>query len=44
MTIPEPAAEPEDSPAFTVALEPDTLPDRPLTVDRLGPLLGKEIG
>jgi hypothetical protein len=33
---------PEDLPA--VALEPDTLPDRPLTVDQLGPLLAKEIG
>jgi hypothetical protein len=40
----QPEAEPEDSPPFTIALEPDTVPDRPLTVDQLGPLLAKEIG
>lgn len=39
-TMTEPS--PEDLPA--VALEPETLPNRPLTVDKLGPLLAKEIG
>ena len=34
----------EGGPLYLVALEPDTLPNRPLTVDQVGPLLGKEIG
>ena len=43
MTTPEPAAEPEDSPAFTVALEPDTLPNHPLRAEDVEPLIAKEI-
>ena len=38
----EPSA--EDPPLPAVALEPDDLPGRPLTVDKVGPLLAKEIG
>ena len=34
----------EGGPLPAVALEPDDLPGRPLTVDKVGPLLAKEIG
>ena len=48
---PEPDGDADDSPlaahpapGVPVALEPDDLPNRPLTVDRLMALLAKRIG
>lgn len=34
----------EDAELPAVALEPDTLPNRPLTADQVAPLIEKEIG
>jgi hypothetical protein len=35
---------PEEAELPAVALEPDTLPNRPLTADQVEPLIEKEIG
>jgi hypothetical protein len=45
MSQPDPAGEePYELPGTQPALEPDTLPDRPLTAAKAAPFIEKEIG